>query len=183
MQGSTHKGPHHEDPFAVHLRLHGACLEKVGHVLLTCVFAMAERHASSFSCRLKHYYVLDDCQMPLHCKGVGTSGHRHNVSATGMSSDYKPSMGVPIKESAHCKGKFSCCCKSPQDPADLISITAQEDASPDRLHLIPRSLYPTQLIITNPRDPNSPMSVTFTDFGTQCRDDLHTWIPRVSPVL
>ena len=33
--------------------------------------------------------------------------------------------------------------------------------------------------MANSRDPNNPMQVIFADFGAQCRDYLHTWIPRV----
>ena len=30
----------------------------------------------------------------------------------------------------------------------------------------------------NPKGPNSPMQVIFTDFRAQCRYHLHIWIPR-----
>ena len=38
-------------------------------------------------------------------------------------------------------------------------------------------------VVTNPRDPNGPMEVIFTDFRAQCRYYLYTWIPMVRVLL
>ena len=34
-----------------------------------------------------------------------------------------------------------------------------------------------EILITDPRDPGSPMNVTFIDYRAQCRYYLYSWIP------